>query len=110
MRRPLPANENVVDTEETSEIRAAIIGPLLERASRSYSAEGSSDMWGFTLDAMVYLSQWLSLAQPELTRDFFLALAELAVAQNEPELCIANAKVIGTQIALLKALRARMAS
>jgi|GEM_PF-5067889 len=103
----LPVNDN---NRDTSEARCASMQHRLDRACRGHTNETGDDMWGFTVDAVIYLSQWLGLSQPELAREFFLALADQVIAPNSPELGIANARVIEAQIALLKGLRDRKAS
>ncbi|TMJ04314.1 MAG: hypothetical protein E6G97_07365 [Alphaproteobacteria bacterium] len=83
----------------------------LDAAVKAHKAEtGQGDHWHFTIDAVIYLVEWMALACPGETREFLAALGERATALTREELDRADTEIIRTQSALFVTLRERRAS
>lgn len=85
----LPGTGNV-----SSEQRVAALRVHLTQALKDYQAStGDTSCWPFTIDAIVYLSEWLSQANPEATRPLLEAIA-LRGTDNEFHAIVERTNVI----------------
>jgi hypothetical protein len=97
-----------LDEKSSAHIKA--LQRLLLEACKKHRAETGGDMWGFTIDAIIYLAEWVGLSQPVLARDFLIALSERAAAVTRDQTEAADHKIIASQLALFAALRAQRTS
>lgn len=79
----------------------------LDAACKAHRAEtGQDSLWPFTVDAVIYLVEWLGLSEPKLSHDFLHALADHAGATTREQRDASEARVVVTSIELFAALTA----
>lgn len=95
--KALPQDHPTVNFDET--------GPVLSAALKSYQRAAGGDIHGFTVRAVLYLTEWIGLSAPAEAREFLRALAELAGENNNPVLAAARRGTVAPTERLLAALR-----
>lgn len=86
---------------------AAHIERLLNDACGKYCKTGRSGLWGFTITSVLFLVKWLSMMKPRETREYLLALADLAIADDPLPIAEATMQVHEKQATLIDALTTR---
>lgn len=78
--------------------RDDVIGRVLQTARKTFAAQtGDDDLWSFTIDAVIFLTEWLGLSEPHLAHNFLLAMARRAAATTRPQMDEANHVLVATR-------------
>jgi len=89
----------------SSEVRVETLRAQIVQALNGYNAAtGDTSCWPFTVDAIVFLSEWLSRANPVATRAFLEAIAQRGTDQDFQAIVERTDAILSARANLIKEL------